>query len=99
MRLIVVGCENVGKTTLANNIHSWGQENGFPFHLDDHFTIPDTQNLNEDELRDLSQRRKPDWESGEQPTELGTALGRLPGTEESHAGFLTPGSGPRLPRK
>ncbi len=49
MRLIVVGCENVGKTTLANNIHSWGQENGFPFHLDDHFTIPDTQNLNEDE--------------------------------------------------
>lgn len=41
MRLILVGCEYAGKTTLADALHAWGQERGRRFHMDDHFTIPD----------------------------------------------------------
>ncbi|MDP7251710.1 MAG: hypothetical protein QGF00_19030 [Planctomycetota bacterium] len=49
MRLLVVGCEYAGKTTLVNNIQEWGKDKGFLFHMDDHFTIPDSQHLSEDE--------------------------------------------------
>ena len=49
MRLIVVGCENVGKTTLVNNLQEWGKGTGFHFHMDDHFTIPDAKHLSDDE--------------------------------------------------
>ena len=41
MRLILVGCEYAGKTTLADALHAWGLEQGRRFHMDDHFTIPD----------------------------------------------------------
>jgi thymidylate kinase len=49
MRLIVVGCENVGKTSLVQNLQKWGKDTGFFFHMDDHFTIPDSQHLTEEE--------------------------------------------------
>ncbi|MDA1137790.1 MAG: AAA family ATPase [Planctomycetota bacterium] len=49
MRLIVVGCEYAGKTTLVNNLQTWGKDTNFHFHMDDHFTIPDSRHLNEDE--------------------------------------------------
>ncbi len=45
MRLIVVGCEYSGVTTLINNLYSWGNERGISHHLDDHFTIPDAFHL------------------------------------------------------
>ena len=42
MRLILIGCEYVGKTTLANNLRDWGYPLGKRFHMDDgDFTIPD----------------------------------------------------------
>lgn len=41
MRLVLVGCEYVGKTTLVDALYAWGQSRGIHFHLDDHFTIPD----------------------------------------------------------
>ena len=49
MRLIVAGCEYVGKTTLVNALAEWGTPYGFQFHLDDHFTIPDAYHLPEEE--------------------------------------------------
>ena len=49
MRLILVGCEYVGKTTLADALQAWGLERGRNFHMDDHFTIPDAQHVNEEE--------------------------------------------------
>jgi len=45
MRVIVVGTEYTGKTTLATAIQKWGQERGIRHHMDDHFTIPDQQTL------------------------------------------------------
>jgi len=41
MRLIVIGCEYVGKSALIERLDKWGQERGIKFHLDDHFTLPD----------------------------------------------------------
>ena len=44
MRLIIVGCEYVGKTTLANHIIEWTRRTmggGRTFH--DHFTIPNPE--------------------------------------------------------
>jgi len=43
MRLIVIGCEHTGKTTLVNSLMDWGHQHGLHHHLDDHFTIPDCQ--------------------------------------------------------
>jgi len=43
MRLIIVGCEYTGKSTLAHALVEWGQQHDIRFHLDDHFTIPDQQ--------------------------------------------------------
>ncbi|MBX3011040.1 MAG: hypothetical protein KF832_06010 [Caldilineaceae bacterium] len=45
MRVIVVGCEYSGVTTLIEGLMAWGHEQGIHHHLDDHFTIPDSQNL------------------------------------------------------
>ncbi len=49
MRLIVVGCEYTGKSTLINSLNQWGKERGIHFHLDDHFTIPDTYFLSKED--------------------------------------------------
>ena len=40
MRLILTGCEYAGKSTLAAALSRWGQEHGFQYHMDDHFTVP-----------------------------------------------------------
>ena len=45
----MTGAAGAGKTTLVNNIQEWGKDKGFLFHMDDHFTIPDSQHLSEDE--------------------------------------------------
>ena len=45
MRVIVVGCEYSGVTTLIEGIMDWGHERAINHHLDDHFTIPDRQHL------------------------------------------------------
>jgi len=45
MRLIVIGCEYTGKSTLAQALHEWGQERGIRYHMDDHFALPDSQTL------------------------------------------------------
>ena len=47
MIMIVTGCEYAGKSTLINKLMSWGEEHGFRFHLDDHFSIPDEYFLEE----------------------------------------------------
>ena len=48
MYLIVIGCEYVGKTAFAEGLMAWGKPRGFDFHLDDHFTIPDSSLSKED---------------------------------------------------
>ena len=48
MNLIIIGCEYVGKSTLAQNLMAWGKDRDFSFHLDDHFTIPDASLPTED---------------------------------------------------
>lgn len=49
MRLIVIGCEYAGKTTLIDSLYAWGEERGIHYHLDDHFSIPDQFFLNAEE--------------------------------------------------
>jgi GTPase SAR1 family protein len=51
MRLILIGCEYVGKTTLIDALHEWGESRGINFHLDDHFTIPDQFFLSPDDQK------------------------------------------------
>lgn len=41
MRLVLIGSEYVGKTTLVDALYAWGEARGIHFHLDDHFSIPD----------------------------------------------------------
>ena len=45
MRVIVMGCEYTGVTTLINGLREWGLPRAFLFHLDDHFSIPDRYHL------------------------------------------------------
>ena len=45
MRIIAIGCEYSGVTTLLNDLLDWGRPRGINFHLDDHFTIPDAFHL------------------------------------------------------
>lgn len=45
MRIIAIGCEYTGKTTLFEGLMQWGRERGIVHHLDDHFSIPDCQML------------------------------------------------------
>ena len=49
MRLIVVGCEYSGVSTLIDKLYTWGNGRGIHHHLDDHFTIPDAYHLDEEE--------------------------------------------------
>ena len=49
MRVVVVGCEYSGVTTLINGIDEWGKARGIHHHLDDHFTIPDAYHLSQEE--------------------------------------------------
>lgn len=49
MRLIVIGCEYTGKTTLIDGLYAWGEQVGIHYHLDDHFSIPDQFFLNPEE--------------------------------------------------
>jgi len=49
MRVIAVGCEYSGVSTLIKSLDDWGKERGFQHHLDDHFTIPDAFHLIEAE--------------------------------------------------
>ena len=49
MRVIAVGCEYSGVSTLIDALHKWGLERGENHHLDDHFTIPDAFHLSDEE--------------------------------------------------
>jgi len=49
MRLIVIGCEYSGKTTLIDALMAWGSKSGIHFHLDDHFSVPDQYFLSSDD--------------------------------------------------
>lgn len=49
MRLILIGCEYAGKTCLVDALDAWGKDRGIPFHLDDHFSIPDQFFLSPDD--------------------------------------------------
>ena len=51
MRVVAVGCEYSGVSTLIDRIYAWGRERGINHHLDDHFTIPDASHLDEEEQR------------------------------------------------
>ena len=52
MRLITIGCEYAGKTTLADALREWGIEHGRRFHMDDtDFSIPDARHLDDEEQR------------------------------------------------
>lgn len=53
MRVIAIGCEYTGKTTLLEGLMKWGDERGVHHHLDDHFTIPDRQFLKKDERDEM----------------------------------------------
>lgn len=51
MRLIVIGTEYAGKTTLIDALMEWGDSIGIHHHLDDHFSIPDRQFLSPGDQR------------------------------------------------
>ena len=45
MRVIAIGSEYAGKSTLVQAIQNWGMERGIKHHMDDHFSVPDQQTL------------------------------------------------------
>jgi hypothetical protein len=49
MRIIAVGCEYSGVSTLLESLNRWGRERHLHFHMDDHFTIPDAFHLSAEE--------------------------------------------------
>ena len=49
MRVVVVGCEYSGVSTLIAELDNWGKTRGIQHHLDDHFTIPDAFHLSDEE--------------------------------------------------
>ncbi len=49
MRLIAIGCEYSGVSTLLEGLRQWGGERHIHFHMDDHFTIPDAYHLSSEE--------------------------------------------------
>lgn len=49
MRVIAIGCEYSGVSTLIEGIDAWGRQRGIHHHLDDHFTIPDAYHLDQTE--------------------------------------------------
>ncbi|MBM3265984.1 MAG: hypothetical protein FJY97_21545 [candidate division Zixibacteria bacterium] len=54
MRLVVVGCEYSGVTTLIDAVNAWGLSRGILHHLDDHFTIPDAYHLSDEEQQAMT---------------------------------------------
>ena len=54
MKIIAVGCEYSGVTTLLNGIDGWGRDRGWHFHGDDHFSIPDRVHLAPAEQREMA---------------------------------------------
>ena len=62
MRLIIVGCEYSGVTTLINELYDWGNERGVHHPLDDHFTILDAYHLSQEEqMEQLLTKPKTDF--------------------------------------
>ena len=53
MRIVVVGCQYSGVSTLIDGIYQWGQQRGIHHHLDDHFTIPDAFHLDAKEQQGM----------------------------------------------
>ncbi len=53
MRVIVIGCEYTGVTTLIEGLMAWGQDKGIEHHLDDHFSIPDRQTMSDEDRRTM----------------------------------------------
>lgn len=51
MRVVAVGCEYSGVSTLIDELDQWGKSRGIQHHLDDHFTIPDAFHLDAEEQR------------------------------------------------
>lgn len=49
MRVVAVGCEYSGVSTLIDQLDQWGKRRGIHHHLDDHFTIPDAFHLDAQE--------------------------------------------------
>jgi hypothetical protein len=49
MRIIAIGCEYSGVSTLLESLRQWGEEHHIHFHMDDHFTIPDAYHLSQEE--------------------------------------------------
>jgi hypothetical protein len=49
VRVIAVGCEYSGVSTLIKGLDAWGRQRGIGHHLDDHFTIPDAYHLSAEE--------------------------------------------------
>jgi hypothetical protein len=49
MRVVAVGCEYSGVTTLLEGLMKWGDARGIHHHLDDHFSIPDRQFLSRED--------------------------------------------------
>ena len=45
MRVIIIGTEYAGKSTLANALQKWGADRGIRHHMDDHFSVPDQQTI------------------------------------------------------
>ena len=55
MRIVSVGCEYSGVSTLIDQIDQWGKSKGISHHLDDHFTIPDAFHLSAEEQQAMLQ--------------------------------------------
>jgi hypothetical protein len=51
MRVIAIGCEYSGVSTLLDGLMEWGDARGIHHHLDDHFSIPDKQFLSPEDAR------------------------------------------------
>ncbi len=51
MRVIVIGCEYSGVSTLIDGLMEWGDARGIHHHLDDHFSIPDKQFLSPEDVQ------------------------------------------------
>jgi len=49
MRVIAVGCEYSGVSSLLEELNQWGLARGIKHHLDDHFTIPDAYHLSDEQ--------------------------------------------------
>ena len=55
MKIVAVGCEYSGVSSLIAQIDHWGNERGIHHHLDDHFTIPDAFHLDKEEQQAMLQ--------------------------------------------